>query len=325
MKEVKNLTTKNIKEFTTNDTIYLRYMKDPQHPVFFLCQFIKFEDGRVYGKAISTDTNPQLWKWEIERGLLIDAKIEKVALFGEQESDKGHTHYYYFDALGFACYPKIKQEDVLHQKDHPSYGMMRFSRGQSSKAHQLFGSTLKHNDFISLTISKGELNRGDLNYDSYYAREQMMEIHMSESQFAELITTFNRGSGVPVTIAWFNGENVPQCPFVSKTEQFNAEFKQKMLNLTDDLQKTIEKTKVILESAKPISKGERDVIAKSIESLVSAISSNLPFINSQFAESMDKTVTEAKASLEAFLLKRSKELGVGNIETRPIELGEGKE
>lgn len=317
--EKENLTTKNIKDFTTSDTVYLRYMKDPQHPVFFLCQFIKFENGRVYGKAISTDTNPQLWENEIASGLFIDTKLEKAALNGKMESEKGWGGYHYFDALGFACYPEEKQEDVLHQKDHPSYGMMSFSRAQSNHGHHLFGSTLKHHDFITLRISKGELDRS-LNKDRYYAKGQIMEIHMSESQFSELITSFNRGVGSPVTIAWIDGKDVPPCPFVSKTEQFNAEFKQKMKNLTHDLQKIVEKTTVILESAKPISKGERNIIAGSIERLVMELSSNLPFINEQFSEQMDKTVAEAKASLEAFLTKRSKELGVGSIERKPLEL-----
>lgn len=315
-----NLTTKNIGEFTEKDTIYLRYKTGVDNSQFFRCQFIKFDGGRVYGKAIDTDVNPLLWSREIEKGFFIDNKLEKAALYGKQESDKGYGHFHYFDALGFACYPESEQNDILHQTDHPSYGIMKFVRSQSSKGHSLFGSTLKHSDIITLTISKGELNRGDLNYDSYYAKEHLMEINMSESQFAELITTFNRGSGVPVTISWIDGKHVEPCPFVSKTEQFNAEFKQKMKNLTDDLQKMVAKTKIILESAKPISKGEREIIAGSISSLVSAISSNLPFINEQFAEQMDKTVSEAKASLEAFFVKRSKELGVGGVERKPIEI-----
>lgn len=329
-KEKNNLTLKNIKEFTSEDTIYIRTTKfeGSDFPRIFLCQFIKFEGGRVYGKAISHDADRSTYQRRIEEGLFIDAKLTECALYGpDGSSTEGRTHYQWFDAIGFAAYPPADQTPVLHQKDHPSYGLVRFTRSQASRGHSLFGSSLKHHDIISLEISRAELNRGDLNYDSYYAKEHIIEVNMSESQFAEIITTFNRGTGTPVTITYLNGKRIEECPFVSKTDQFSAEFKQKMKNLTQELQQTVEKATTILSSPKAISKGERDIIQNSIERLAMQINSNIPFINDQFATQMEKTVTEAKASIEAFLRNRSKEYGValGEGETnKVIELHEGE-
>ena len=76
--------------------------------------------------------------------------------------------------------------------------MLSFHRTRSSHASALFGSSIKHKDTIRLEISHGELERG-LNHDWYHANKCIVECEMSQSQFAEAITSMNMGDGVPVT------------------------------------------------------------------------------------------------------------------------------
>lgn len=48
------------------------------------------------------------------------------------------------------------------------------------------------------------------------------------SQFAEAITSFGQGTGIPVTIRYTEKDGkIPPCDFVSKREQFTDEFKGK--------------------------------------------------------------------------------------------------
>lgn len=78
----------------------------------------------------------------------------------------------------------------------------------------LFGSSIKHHDIITLRISPAYMDR-DLNYDRYYAENHpYIEINMSQSQFAQAITSLNMGAGVPVTLRQINGEYIEPCPFV---------------------------------------------------------------------------------------------------------------
>ena len=93
-----------------------------------------------------------------------------------------------------------KNTDALggERRSHPSYGMMCFSRITGGDPH-LFGTSIKHNDKISLVLRTAEYDRS-LNQNWYYGKKELFEVEMSYTQFVELITHMNMGSGVPVTI-----------------------------------------------------------------------------------------------------------------------------
>lgn len=68
---------------------------------------------------------------------------------------------------------------------HPAFGMIGFSR-VSGGENTLFGSSIKHNDRIVMTLKHGEQDR-HLHDDWYYGRGLITEVEMSYSQFAEVI------------------------------------------------------------------------------------------------------------------------------------------
>ena len=49
-----NLKPLCITDFTSEDTIYIKFESEKGYPNIYLCQFIKYEGNRVYGKVIST-------------------------------------------------------------------------------------------------------------------------------------------------------------------------------------------------------------------------------------------------------------------------------
>ena len=105
----------------------------------------------------------------------------------------------------------------MEKKQHPSYGMIRLSRSSiGGGGTALFGSSIMHNDVIRLSISKGIMER-EGSEDRFFAREsmkdQIVEVEMSYTQFAEAITSLNIGGGVPVTITRLNGDYVERCPY----------------------------------------------------------------------------------------------------------------
>lgn len=196
---------------------------------------------------------------------------------------------------------KKTENTRLNGRDqHPSYGLLQISRCTSSKPVHIFGSSIKHTNTIRMQLSKAYVNR-DLSNDFYMTDDHIVEIEMSESQFAEMICSMNMGSGTPVTIKWLRGEGmIPECPYSDKRELFENEFKEsikKQNELTNQLMQQIES---ILDKPK-VGKNDLKEALSLLHRLYSCMNDGKDFIYRQFNEQMDKTVLEAKGEVEAFV------------------------
>lgn len=179
---------------------------------------------------------------------------------------------------------------------HPSYGIVRFNRSHGT-ARDLFGSSISHQNIMSLTISRCTMIR-DLNYDRYHPREELIEIEMSENQFAQLVSSVNSGSGTPCTIRKTESEwMVPGATSVSERKRINSEFSAMMREVTEKLQHASNAVDKLLAS-KSITKAELRVVQEDIFKANQHIASNASFIHSQFNRACDDTVTEARAEIE---------------------------
>ncbi len=76
MKEINNLTTKNIKYFTSEDTLYIPN-KELQNKDFFLCSFVSYDEKSktVVGKAIKATVNESLYKRQVDDGLILSSTL----------------------------------------------------------------------------------------------------------------------------------------------------------------------------------------------------------------------------------------------------------
>lgn len=297
-KPVHNLSTKKLTEFVNGDTIYCRYNKSPQKPVF-LCEFIEYNSK----KATVTARILEHFEWDkgYKQDEIISVSYYDCCLYGNATDEENRAYYRWFDSSLYAMHPleehKVFENDV-HVEKHPSYGMARFSRINGYN-RPLFGSTLQTQNSIVLTIVRATHKRSLAN-DWFHSGEELIEIEMSNNQFAELITSFNYGSGIPVTIRHFNHDHYPHPPFQSKFDLHNSEFKKQMHNYAIDAKKMVEKTLDLL-SKNTIGKGDKEVIKKEIESLMMMIQTSIPFYQEQFVEATEKTLTEAKSEFEAWV------------------------
>jgi len=197
---------------------------------------------------------------------------------------------------------------------HESYGMLSIGRTTCSHDQILFGSSIPHRNTIRLTIAPGAIRR-DLSTDWYYAEgREYIEVEMSQSQFAEAITSLNIGSGVPVTVRYVNGQKVASPDFTNKRLQFDEEFRHKMNGLSASLKQLTTDAEAILRDKKTINKGDRELILKQLERLHMEISSNIPFVASSFTEQLDKTTIETKGEIEAFTLNKIHQLGLNKLD-----------
>lgn len=183
---------------------------------------------------------------------------------------------------------------------HPSYGMMLFSRTHGGEC-ELFGSSIKHRDTIRMTLKHGKVRR-ELNSDFYMGDDVIVEVEMSETQFAEAITNMNFNDGVPVTIKYTekDGRIVP-CTFVHKHEQFEKELQENLDKANEYANSLIKEATELFKKKGTITKAEKDKILSILYSLSHEINGDRDFIYSMFNEQMDKTIHEAKGEIEAFI------------------------
>lgn len=195
----------------------------------------------------------------------------------------------------------MKEEKRLQ---HSSFGSISFSRVSSSESTPLFGSSIRSRHTIILSISEADMCRL-LNSDHIHTGRKIVEVEMSESQFAQLITSLNHGDGTPCTLRFRSdkGGFVEPCEYVDKREEFEMEFKETQAESKQHYADFENMVKEIMEK-KTIGKGDREEIIKQMDILRSRLFANQEFVYKQFNEQMDKTVKEAKGEIEAFMQTR---------------------
>ena len=204
--------------------------------------------------------------------------------------------------------------------EHESFGMLQISR-ISGRSSNLFGSSIKHQHFIELRICPG--------YKKRHGNEDWLSptmipyitVQMSNSQFAEAITSLNLGSGTPVTIKSIM--DMPSkklikfegCPDENKVKRFDDEFTEEMNSLVSELKQ--HRTEIQELSARLPKKYQTEIDNK-IDRLFNKIRDTVPFIKKQFTEQMDKTILESKGEIEGFFLHKVHDLGVKKLKMEDI-------
>ena len=75
----------------------------------------------------------------------------------------------------------------------------------------------------------------------------------------------------------------------------------------------VSKTLDILKNKATIGKGDREIIIAGIQRLINHFTDNVPFVQKQFQEGMEKVVLEAKSDIEAFVENKIRTAGLEAI------------
>ena len=174
---------------------------------------------------------------------------------------------------------------------HPAFAQIQASRVQGQTF--LYGSGFVHNGYISVTISRSQLKRS-LSRDWFFGRNELIEVAMSEAQWASFISSMNMGSGVPCTISHIDRHQVPQLPNPPKeTGQFDNELKERLGIVEDALKKLGEQINTM-----PVSEKKKKELLDSLGSAMRNLTPNLKFVSDQFGEHMEDTIEKAKIEVE---------------------------
>jgi len=177
---------------------------------------------------------------------------------------------------------------------HESFAMMSFTRVQSNKGEVMHGSNIKHSTFIRMDLKHSSMRRG-LNHDWYYGDKLIASVEMSQNQFAELITSMNMGDGIPVTLKRTERDGQMEDPKFQVVTDLHEDEMEKMKNLF---------------SGSTVKKADRNELIKDLEAVLRDIQANMPYVEDCFRETMDKVVTDAKGTIEAFYQHRVVEAGL---------------
>lgn len=160
----------------------------------------------------------------------------------------------------------------------------------------LFDSEHKHQGFIQLRIHSAYRDRG-LGRDWIHSDKEIIEVSMSEAQWAAMISTLNYGSGVPATLnhIFHEGVEQPSAPD-TRTEKYHSEFMQRMQAAID---------KIDAMSNGKLTKAQKTELAM----IRQEITANMPFMARQFDEHMETRVERAKSDIEAHMQNAVQRVG----------------
>ena len=208
---------------------------------------------------------------------------------------------------------KIREDSLFGDLySHPSFGQLTFGACQGGGI-PLFGSSIKHRNTIRMEIKHAEYNR-HIGTEYISGREVIVEAMMSPTQFADAITGLNSGSGTPITLEYVTGIGQIKPPeYINKREQFENEFAKTTEHIIERLDGLEAKV------------NERHLpkwVSHEIDVIRGWLKSNHPYMAQQFDEQMDKSVTEAKGEIEAYVSGMVRRLGIEAIRSQAPQLPE---
>jgi hypothetical protein len=154
----------------------------------------------------------------------------------------------------------------------------------------LFDSEVRHRHLISLTIRSAYRDR-HLSTDWIHQDKDLIEVYMTESQWAALISTLNHGSGTPATLRHIMHQPPavqPELP-EDRTRLFEGEVKETLLGLVQELAAITDEHKTTKR------------VEHAIKVVKDKLASNVNFVGNRMVEHMEERKARTKAEIEAHM------------------------
>lgn len=205
---------------------------------------------------------------------------------------------------------------------HPAYGTIGASRVSSTPGAVLFGSDFRHQHYMVISIRKASLNRS-LSNDYVSGGEELIEVALSEAQWATFVSTPNVGWGTACTLKHIDRRPVPGIiPNQNRIDQSRGERDERVkegYKALDDLLATVE--------ASNLSGKAKQDLRHRVEVAKGAMGPGVEWVAQQFDEHMEKTVERAKTEVNAYAtaaIMRAGLQALGAPSEPLLELNEGE-
>lgn len=188
------------------------------------------------------------------------------------------------------------------KETNPAWAMIGFSR--VSGVRRLHGVDWPQGHFIRLRVCEGARRR-DLSHDWYFDGGTIMEIDMSEVQFARLISSLNMGTGTPATFAVRPEPGArlirpPEVPPRKRTSDlFRDEVKERTDRAGETLAKAINAAEALLEGGR-FNKGNVSNLLGQMQAAQQDLRANIKFVIESADEAIQDSAERAKSEIEAY-------------------------
>lgn len=204
--------------------------------------------------------------------------------------------------------------------DHESHGLIQFSRIQGSPGN-LFGTPIKPHAFIRMTLSEGHAWHSTSD-DRYHDGRIIAETWMSETQFAEMVTTMNIGTGVPCTLHRYrDGGKLKECepcpPFGSAAKRTRQQFQDELEEAVEEMKEAeAALCKEVDESRLSVAK--KGAIKEQIRRMVRLFTDSAPFVMERVEDHGQTVAQIAKAELTAYASNLAQLTGIETLKGQTL-------
>ncbi len=220
-------------------------------------------------------------------------------------------------------YEKIEPEIVedtsgLHNKaytiKHPAYGNVVVTKPQGTE-RKLFGSDLKHSSTVRLEFTYAEEDR-HLNSSWVRQKARILEVEMTEAQWAHFVASAGMGSGTPVTILAVREGDYKNVPGI-KSQRTAKEKASK--EFAENIEDTVEKAEVVLSKLQELitkgkaSKKELTEISALVKNSIGRFQADSKFSVDMFEEAMENLVETARIEIETSIMNTAQRIGAEHM------------
>jgi hypothetical protein len=203
--------------------------------------------------------------------------------------------------------------------EHPAFGSISASRVRGTTT--LFDSDFVHQNFVEIKIHRAVLHR-DLSHDWHFSRDQIIQVALSEAQWATFVSSLNVGNGVPCTLERIEGKEMPRIPLRQQTEVYKSELKRDLAVMQKRVETAI--AEVEGEIGQSLSKTKREKILGSLRRLFKDVTDQVPFVAQSLEKHMEDVVEKAKIEVNAYATNLVMRTGAQALEAgRVLQLGTG--
>lgn len=198
---------------------------------------------------------------------------------------------------------------------HPSFGQIAVHR--ITGGTRLYGSEFQHNHFIRITVTESHLQR-ELSNDWPMGGARVMELDLSEAQWATFVSSMGQGSGTQCTLrATTTDQAIPEiAALVNRKRQFRDEYERQ----TQDGIGVLEELVLSIEDNRSLSAAQKKKMAGSVRSAIAHLRENANFRHQQYEEFLEKTTEAAKAEIHGYVSGTLQRIGLDALRESPIQI-----
>jgi len=200
------------------------------------------------------------------------------------------------------------QGDTVEKE--PFMGTIKVSRCQGRA--DLFDSDVEHMHFIEVEISHADRTR-HLSQNWIHGGNQIVSVWMSEIQWAHFLSSMNQGEGSPCTLKHIEGKRIqgPKPAAAPESKKFETEITETVNDSLNALKAAISRlTEATVPKAKTPGKTELNEMLDLLNTALREFQCNVPFVEKQFREHVEKQMATAKLEFEGYMTARLRDMGL---------------